>query len=174
MPLEEREQLWQDNKGIDHPDVSLPHDWHLNHANVLVPPVPEEGPKLTAEIRRSIQNLPELLRCKRMYQNPQFWYDFLAWEHTACRRSTFHGEYRPWEAYEVQDSSSPSPDEPYDHYDIVKQEANEAMEDAAPPGVGDLPPEYQGVLAVGYGEDTFLQQVLEASKANEDRAFPDL
>jgi hypothetical protein len=62
--------LWQDNKGIDHPDVSLPHEWHLNHANVLVLPVPEEGPKLTAEIRRSIQNLPELLRCKRMYQNP--------------------------------------------------------------------------------------------------------
>jgi hypothetical protein len=48
------------------------------------------------------------------------------------------------------------------------------MEDAAPPGVGDLPPEYQEVLAAGYDEDALLQQVLEASKADEDRVFPDL
>jgi hypothetical protein len=37
MSLEECEQLWQDNKGIDHPDVSLPHGWHLNRARVPVP-----------------------------------------------------------------------------------------------------------------------------------------
>jgi hypothetical protein len=60
----------------------------------------------------------------------------------------------------------PSPDEPDDHYDIGKQEADDAMED--------LPPEYQVVLAAGYDEDTLLQQVLETSKADEDRAFPDL
>jgi hypothetical protein len=40
--------------------------------------MPEEGPKLTTKIRRRIQNLPEPLRCKHKYQNPQFWHDFLA------------------------------------------------------------------------------------------------
>jgi hypothetical protein len=29
-----------------------------------------------------------------MYQNRQFWNDFLAWEQTGHRRSTFHGEYQ--------------------------------------------------------------------------------
>jgi hypothetical protein len=48
------------------------------------------------------------------------------------------------------------------------------MEDAAPPGTGDLPPEYQAVVAVGYDKDALMLQVLEASKTDEDRAFPDL
>jgi hypothetical protein len=39
---------------------------------------------------------------------------------------------------------------------------------------GDLPPKYQAALAAGYDEDALLQQVSEASKADEDRAFPDL
>jgi hypothetical protein len=47
------------------------------------------------------------------------------------------------------------------------------MEDAAPPpGAGDLPPEYQAVVAAGYDEEALLQQVLEASKADEDKIFP--
>jgi hypothetical protein len=57
---------------------------------------------------------------------------------------------------------------------MVKQEANEAMEDAAPPGAGDLPLEYQAVLAAGYNKDALQQQVLEVSKAEEDRAYPNL
>jgi hypothetical protein len=37
------------------------------------------------------------------------------------------------------------------------------MEDAAPPsGAGDLPPEYQTIVAAGYDEEALLQQVLEA------------
>jgi hypothetical protein len=55
---------------------------------------------------------------------------------------------------------------------MVKEEADEAMEDTAPPGTDDLSPEYQAVLTTGYNEDALLQQVLEASKADEDRAFP--
>jgi hypothetical protein len=43
-------------------------------------------------MRRRIQKLPEAMSCDRMYQN-RFWYDFLAWKHTARRRSTCHGEY---------------------------------------------------------------------------------
>jgi hypothetical protein len=53
------------------------------------------------------------------------------------------------------------------------------MEDAAPPrggdvspGVGDLPPEYQALMAGGYDEEALLQLVLEASKADEDEAYP--
>jgi hypothetical protein len=42
------------------------------------------------------------------------------------------------------------------------------MEDIAPPGVGDLPSKYQAVVAAGYDEEALLQQVLEASKADED------
>jgi hypothetical protein len=37
---------------------------------VLVPPVPEEGPKLIAEICCRIQNLPELQRYMCKYKNP--------------------------------------------------------------------------------------------------------
>jgi hypothetical protein len=44
MPLEECEQLWEANEGVDHPDVSLHHDWHLNFARVPIPPVPKEEP----------------------------------------------------------------------------------------------------------------------------------
>jgi hypothetical protein len=72
VPLKECEQLCEANQGIDHSNVSLPHSWHLNRARVLAPPVPEEGPDLDAELRRCIQNLPELLCCESMYQNPQF------------------------------------------------------------------------------------------------------
>jgi hypothetical protein len=49
------------------------------------------------------------------------------------------------------------------------------MEDAAPPqGAGDLPPEYQAVVAGGYDEEALLQQVLKASKPDKDARFPDL
>jgi hypothetical protein len=53
------------------------------------------------------------------------------------------------------------------------------MEDAAPPqggdvppGAGDLPSKYQALVAGGYDEEVLLQQVLEASKAEEDEAYP--
>jgi hypothetical protein len=62
---------------------------------------------LDAGIHHHIEKLPEPLRCNRMYQNPQFWYDFLTWEHTARRRSTFHREYQPWEAYPIEESPLP-------------------------------------------------------------------
>jgi hypothetical protein len=61
-----------------------------------------------------------------------------------------------------------------DDFDVIKEEASEAIEYAAPPSTGNPPPEYQPVLAAGYDEDALLQQVLKASKADEDRAFPDL
>jgi hypothetical protein len=48
---------------------------------------------------------------------------------------------------------------------VVKQEAETA---------GQLPSEYQAMLAAEYDEDALMQQVLEASKADEDVAFPDL
>jgi hypothetical protein len=47
------------------------------------------------------------------------------------------------------------------------------MEDASPPpGVGDLPLEYQAVVAASYDEEALLQQVLGACKADEDKIFP--
>jgi hypothetical protein len=67
VPLDECEQLWEANEGVDHPNVSLPHGWHVKRARVPVPQVPEKGPDLDAEIRRRIQNLPEHLRCERKY-----------------------------------------------------------------------------------------------------------
>jgi hypothetical protein len=72
--------------------------------------------------------------------DPQFWYDFLGWEHTTDLRSTFHGEYQLWEAYPSR--ISPEEEDDDDDYDVVKEEAHEAMEDAAPPGADDLPPKY--------------------------------
>jgi hypothetical protein len=59
---------------------------------VPVPPPPETRPKLDVEMCRRIRNLPKAMRCDRMYQNRQFWYDFLTWEHTARKRSTLHGK----------------------------------------------------------------------------------
>jgi hypothetical protein len=102
MPKEECEAHWEANESVEHPNISLPHGWHLNCAKVAVPPPPEAGPKLDAEIRCRIQNLPDPMRYERMYQNPQFWYNFLTWEHTACHRSTFHGD-QSWDAYPVED-----------------------------------------------------------------------
>jgi hypothetical protein len=64
-------------------------------------------------------------------------------------------------------------DEDDKNYHVVKEEADMAMEDTAPPpGTGDLPLEYQVVIAAGYNEEALLQQVLEASKADEDTIFP--
>jgi hypothetical protein len=70
VPLQECEQVGEDNESVNHPDVGLPHGWHLDCARLPVPPVPEEGPKLDAEIHRRIQNFPDQLRCERKYQNP--------------------------------------------------------------------------------------------------------
>jgi hypothetical protein len=58
-----------------------------------------------------------------------------------------------------------------DDYHVIKEEADQAMEDATPPGAGDLPPEYQAVVVAGYDEEALLQQVLDASKADEDKIF---
>jgi hypothetical protein len=99
VPLEECEALWAANQSIDHHHVCL--GWYLNRARVSVPPSPPAGLKLDAEIRRRIRNLPEALRLDRKYRNRQFWYDFLAWEHTARRRNTHHHDYGPWESYDV-------------------------------------------------------------------------
>jgi hypothetical protein len=64
------------------------------------------------------------------------------------------------------------PDEEDEDYHVVRKEADVAMEDAAlPPGAGDLPPEYQAFVAAGYDKKALLQQVLEASKADEDARF---
>jgi hypothetical protein len=49
-------------------------------------------------------------------------------------------------------------DEDDEDYHIVKEEADVAMEEAAPPpGIGDVPPEYQAVVAVGYDKEALLQ-----------------
>jgi hypothetical protein len=61
-----------------------------------------------------------------------------------------------------------------DDYDIIKEEADQAMAGAIPSGVGDLPPDYRACVAAGYDEDALLQRDLEASKADEDERFPDL
>jgi hypothetical protein len=47
------------------------------------------------------------------------------------------------------------------------------MDNAITPGVGNLLPKYEVVLAARYEEEALIQQVLEASKADEDAAFPD-
>jgi hypothetical protein len=91
VPFEECEALWEANESIDHPNVGLPHGWHLNRVRVSVPPPPKAGQKLDVKVRRRIRKLPEPMCFERMYLNTQF----LAWEHTARHRSTFHGEYQP-------------------------------------------------------------------------------
>jgi hypothetical protein len=77
VPLEECEAFWAVNQSVDHHDVSPlppppPHGWHLNRARVPIPPAPPAGPKLDAEIRRHIRNLPQALRVDRKYRNRQF------------------------------------------------------------------------------------------------------
>jgi hypothetical protein len=88
VPREECEALWEANESVDHPDALAPHPCQgAGHAAI------RGRPKLDAEMRRRVQNLPEAMRCDRMYENRQFWYDFLALEHTVHQRSTFHSEY---------------------------------------------------------------------------------
>jgi hypothetical protein len=69
VPLEECEALWAAKQSVDHPDISLPHGWHLNRARVPVPPAPPFGLRLDAEIHRHICNLPQMLREDRQYRN---------------------------------------------------------------------------------------------------------
>jgi hypothetical protein len=66
-----------------------------------------------------------------------------------------------------KDDDNDEDDADYQPQDIVvvKLEAETA---------GQLPPEYQAVLAAEYDEDVLMQQVLKASKADKDVAFPDL
>jgi hypothetical protein len=59
-------------------------------------------------------------------------------------------------------------------YHIVKEDATPPRGGDVPPGAGDLPLEYQPVMAGGYDEKALLQQVLEASKADEDARFTDI
>jgi hypothetical protein len=60
--LEECEALWEANQSVDHPDVSLPHDWHLNLVRVPNPPTSPVGPRLDAEMHCRICNLPQSMR----------------------------------------------------------------------------------------------------------------
>jgi hypothetical protein len=130
---------------------------------VSVPPPLEVGPKPDAEMRRGNRKLPKPMRSERMYQNPQFRYDFLAWEHTARCWSTFHCENQLWDAPDEEDD---------DDYNIIKEEADEAIEDAALSSTSNLPLEYLIVLAAGYDKYALLQQVLETSKANRSTRSP--
>jgi hypothetical protein len=65
----------------------------------------------------------------------------------------------------------PSPDEEDkddENYHVITETT---MEDV-PPSVGDLPQEYQALVAGGYDEEALFQQALEASKADEDEVCP--
>jgi hypothetical protein len=65
--VDECERRWRDGEGIDHHVVSLPIGWHLTRARVSLSQVP----KLVAEIRRRIRNLPETRRVEHKYNNEQ-------------------------------------------------------------------------------------------------------
>jgi hypothetical protein len=108
VSLEECEALCASNQSVDHHDVGLAHGWHLNRARVPVLP-PPAGLKLDAEICPHIHNLHEVLQLGRKYPNRQFWYDFLAGEHTARRRSTRHHDYQPWETYDIAEFPPSAP-----------------------------------------------------------------
>jgi hypothetical protein len=70
VSLEECEALWVANQSVEHHNVYLPHGWYLNRSRVPVPPPPSvAGPKMDAEIRRRIRNLPEAMRHDRKYYN---------------------------------------------------------------------------------------------------------
>jgi hypothetical protein len=150
--LEECKALWVANRSVDHPDVSLPHGWHLNRARVPVSPAPPVGPRLDVEIRCHIRNLPQSLREDHKYRNKRFWCDFLNWEHTVHRRTTRHEDLQSWEAHPFAEFLPDEEDEDDENYHVVKEEA---MEDV-PPGAGYLPPEYQALMAGGYDEGAFL------------------
>jgi hypothetical protein len=74
---------WAEGRGCDNRAVSLPAGWHLNPANVSVPPLPQEGTALQEEMRRCIKDLPTRQRVDLAYQQEDFWREFLAWEQSA-------------------------------------------------------------------------------------------
>jgi hypothetical protein len=135
---------------------------------------------LRTELCRRINRLTEAVRFERKYQSELFWKDFLAWDHTARRRSTYRGMYHLWEAYN-EDAFPAGTDK--DNDDDDEDEDEEGVEDEGQHGVvikqedegnGDLLPEYEAVLAAGYDEEAFLEQALAASATKEDKQFPDL
>jgi hypothetical protein len=63
---------------VDHHDVPLPARWHLNMEKVSVPPAPKKGERLREEIRRRVNNFPQVVRFNMKYQSEDFWHDFHA------------------------------------------------------------------------------------------------
>lgn len=63
-----------------------------------MPPAPRVGTAaLHEEMRRRISGFPAAQRYDRKFYNENFWAAFLTWEHAARRRSSFLGDYLPWQ-----------------------------------------------------------------------------
>jgi hypothetical protein len=92
--------------------MSLPVGWHLNPANVPVPPPPQEGLELKEAMRLCINKFPARLYIDHAYHREDFWHEFFMWEHKAWRESTYHGEFSPAVGYKVLPSVTTPPPSP--------------------------------------------------------------
>jgi hypothetical protein len=92
--------------------MSLPVGWHLNPANVPVPPPPQEGLELEDAMRLRINKLPTRLCMDLAYHREDFWHEFFAWEHRARRECTYRGELLPAVEYKVLPSATTPPQSP--------------------------------------------------------------
>jgi hypothetical protein len=58
-----------------------------------VPPPPQDGLALDAEIRHRVKQLPEAMRNDHAYNRRDLWCGFLAWEYNTWQASMFRGEF---------------------------------------------------------------------------------
>ena len=130
---------------LPYPDVTLPHDWHLDPEKIPVPVAPRSARAHAEQVRRRRALLtPEHRRDEAYAFDSSNWARWFAFEHEETRRRGVR---------EVDDSMPPPP--------LVVREEDQATEDA-----------YQAALAAIYREsEEDERRRAEAAEAEEEARY---
>ena len=87
VPVHQAEWHWQHRQPLPYPDVTLPHDWHLDPDRIPVPAVPRTARVHAEEVRRRRALLtPEQRREAAYASDSPNWARWFAFEHEEARR----------------------------------------------------------------------------------------
>ena len=87
VPVHQAEWHWQHRMPLPYPDVTLPHDWHLDPERIPVPAVPRSSRAHVEEVRHWRALLMSEQRCDQAYafDSPN-WARWFSFEHEEARR----------------------------------------------------------------------------------------
>ena len=87
VPVQQAEWHWQHRQPLPYPDVTLPHDWHLDPDRIPVPAAPRTARAHAEEVRRRRALLTPEQRLDKAYatDSPN-WARWFAFEHEEARR----------------------------------------------------------------------------------------